>query len=243
MIESEETLRGQRLDPEAIFHFHCHRGLECFNSCCRDKRLLLLPYDVLRLRRALAVTSSELLERHVLMEEDPLSGWPALRIKLRPDRSCPFVGPQGCTVYEHRPACCRLYPLTRAIAPQPAGPPRVVFLKQADAGCRGWGQDRELTCRSWQAEQGLAPYVEANDRLLGLLLHPRRRGRMRLTPRQTHAVILALYNLDVFRRLAADPAFVRRYDLAPERVDAAVARDEELLALGQDWLCQVLFGD
>ena len=44
--------------------FRCHPGLACFNSCCRNKRLTLLPYDVLRLSRALGRSSGSLSNGH-----------------------------------------------------------------------------------------------------------------------------------------------------------------------------------
>ena len=44
--------------------FACHPGVPCFNACCRDLDLLLYPYDVLRLRRALGLDSPGFLSRH-----------------------------------------------------------------------------------------------------------------------------------------------------------------------------------
>jgi hypothetical protein len=65
---------------------------------------------------------------------------------------------------------------------------------------------------------------------------------MHLTLTQTHAVILALYNIDVFRQWVQTPGAAGRLGLAPARLEAALASDEELLALGQEWLARELFG-
>ncbi len=243
MIETEEQLGGRRLEPGEGFSFACRPGLACFNTCCADKRLPLFPYDLLRLRRGLGQSSAEVLAGFVELEEDPVSGWPVLRLRLTGEGRCPLVGETGCRVYGDRPAACRTYPLARAAAPGEKGQPaREVFLLQEAPGCLGWREPRQLSLEVWVEEQGLKPYQAANDRLLGLVMHPRRRGRLYLTSEQTHAVILALYNLDVFRQLAATPDFARRFGFGAGRVAEALASDENLLALGQDWLTGQLFG-
>jgi hypothetical protein len=244
MFETEAELQGRRLRHDERLSFACHSGLACFNRCCRDKRLPLLPYDVLRLRRALGLPSQELLARHAVLELDPASGWPTLRIRLEADGRCPFVGEAGCTVYAHRPTCCRIYPLARAVRPGPApgDPPDERFLALEPAGCLGWGAPRELTLGELLEEQGLPPYHDANNRLLRLLLHPGRARPLALDERQLHAVILALYNLDLWREASAAPGFAPRFGLSAARLEAASASDEALLALGQDWLALELFG-
>ena len=63
MIETEAQLQGCRLEPGQEFHFACHPGLACFNTCCAHKRLPVLPYDLLRLRRGLQMDSQAVLER------------------------------------------------------------------------------------------------------------------------------------------------------------------------------------
>lgn len=238
MIEGEQELVGERLEPEQTIQFSCRPGLRCFNSCCRDKRLQLFPYDMLRLRRALDSPSQQVLEQHVELEIDPSSGWPALRIRLEADGRCPFVTDRGCRIYEHRPTCCRIFPLARAV-----GRDEEIFLAERRAGCLGWEEPRTLTVEQWLQEQGLADYRRANNRVSQLFLHHgRRQRRMDLSQQQIHAVIMTLYNLDVFREAVARPGFARCFGLQQERVDAALSSDEALLELGQDWLTKQLFG-
>lgn len=245
MIEDASTISGRALRIGETFTFRCHPALACFNSCCRDKRLPLLPYDALRLRGALGLGSAELLERHVLLEVDPTSGWPALRLDLRPDGTCPFVGPQGCEVYEHRPTCCRVYPLARAVRPRPGAGPEAfeeVFIAGDTPGCLGWEEPRTLTTETWVADQGLAPYQAANNLLPRLLLHPRRRRPMVLDSRQTHGYLLALYNLDIFHEAVAGEDFGPRFGIPADDVSRALEDPEALLALGIRWLVEQFFG-
>ena len=55
-----------RLGPNDRFSFACHPGVSCFNVCCGDVNIFLTPYDILRLRRKLGITTDELLDNHTL---------------------------------------------------------------------------------------------------------------------------------------------------------------------------------
>jgi hypothetical protein len=247
VIRPEAQLHGRRLAPGERFRFRCHRELACFNRCCRDKHLPLYPYDALRLRRAAGVSSARLLAEHAELELDPSSGWPVVRIKLAADGRCPFVTATGCGVYEHRPTCCRIYPLARAIAPGPRGePPTELLLVTEPPGCLGWGEPREITTEQWRDEQGLADYQRANERMLELLFHPARREPMALSDRQLHAYVMGLYNLDVLREAWSDARRARACGLDAAALTAATSdaagADEALLALGIAWVVRELFG-
>ena len=235
MIETDQNLAGTRLAPGETFAFACQSHLACFNTCCAHKRLPLLPYDLLRLRRGLGLDSARILERYAEMDLDPVSGWPVLRLRLTDQGRCPLVTDQGCAAYPHRPAACRTYPLARAVRPGPRGQATAeVFLRQPTPGCLGWDAPRRLTLAQWVDQQGLAPYQAANDALLPLLFHPRRRGRLDLTPSQIHAVVLALYNLDLWRQTLRKPGFAARQGLDPGAVATALSSDEALLDLGRN---------
>jgi Fe-S-cluster containining protein len=242
MIERAENLHGRRIASGERFRFRCAPDLECFNTCCRNKRLVLYPYDLLRLRRGLGLPSQQVLEEHVLLELDPDSGWPAPRIALRDDGRCPFVGEGGCGVYAHRPTCCRIFPLARALSPKAGGGHEEFYFADEGAKCLGWRQDRELTLEQWIEEQGLAPYHEANNNAAHFFMHPRRQRPLALSERQLHGVLMALYNLDIFRQAASQEGFAERFELSPGRMEAALGDDEGLLALGQDWITAQLFG-
>ncbi len=243
MIETEAELSGPRLRPDEVLRFRCHPGLACFNSCCRDKQLTLLPYDVLRLRRALGCTSAAFLAEHGVLEIEPASGWPTLRLGLAADGRCPFVGAGGCGVYRHRPTCCRVYPLARAVALDAGGEPTEAFVAaETGPGCLGFGAPGDLTVAAWTRDQGLDEYRAANDRVARLFLHPRRPRPLSLPAAEVHAVVMALYNLDVFREFAARSGFAERSGMPAASVARALASDEALLELGQDWLAARLFG-
>jgi hypothetical protein len=243
MIETDGELSGRRLAADELLPFRCHPGLACFNSCCRDKRLTLLPYDVLRLSRGLGCRSDEFLAERAELEIEAGSGWPTLRIKLQEDGRCPFVSSAGCGVYAHRPTCCRIYPLARAVSVEGGGEPREFFVAaSSNEKCLGFGEAGTLTVEAWARDQGLDPYRAANNRIARLFLHPRRPRPLALPPAQVHAVVLALYNLDVFREFVRQPGLAERFGLGAPVIDRALSSDEALLDLGQDWLTARLFG-
>ena len=242
MIESEGELSGRRLSPGEVLPFRCHPGLACFNSCCRNKRLSLLPYDVLRLSRGLGCRSDEFLANHAELEIEASSGWRTLRIKLAADGRCPFVRDAGCGVYSHRPTCCRIYPLARAVRLDEGEPREIFVVATESARCLGFGAPEGLTVLDWTRDQCLDAFRAANNRVARLFLHPRRPRPLSLSTAAVHTVIMALYNLDVFRQYMAQPDFPARFSLDSATVARALASDEALLELGQDWLTAQLFG-
>ncbi len=50
------------IDPDTPFRFACNPGVACFNECCRDLNQFLTPYDVLRLKRGLGLSSRQFLD-------------------------------------------------------------------------------------------------------------------------------------------------------------------------------------
>ena len=193
------------LRPGERFGFACHPGVTCFNACCSDLTLVLTPYDVLRLRRALALSGREFIARHARTALAPDTGFPQLRLAMRddlPGKPCPFVTPQGCGVYPHRPGACRTYPLGRAARTGDDGQVVEQFFVVREEHCRGFEQDASWTSAEWLGDQDLAAYNAANDRYMLLLAQAREHGL--LDRKQANLVFLAAYNLDAFRDFLAN---------------------------------------
>lgn len=240
MIESADEISGRRLEPADPLPFRCLPALACFNSCCRGKRLTLLPYDVVRLRRALGRPSAEFLAEHAELEIEA-SGWPTVRLRLAEDGRCPFVRDAGCSVYGDRPTCCRIYPLARAVRAGDGEPEDFFVLPEPGGRCLGFDGAEAPTVEAWARGQGLDEYRAANDRLARLLLHPARPRPLSLAPAELHAVVMALYNVDVFRQFVARPGFAAGAGVPASRVERAIESDDALLELAQDWLAGRLF--
>ena len=100
------------LAENAQLQFRCHRNVKCWNACCSNIDIPLTPYDVLRLKKRLDMSSGEFLKQYSVPFEMDKDGMPG--IKLNPvegGTACQFMTPEGCGVYEDRPTACRYYPV------------------------------------------------------------------------------------------------------------------------------------
>ncbi len=119
MKETESAIkpvaRGEAIMPvHGQFNFQCGPGVGCFTRCCQDVTIVLTPYDILRLKNRLGITSEDFIDQYTLPLTKPDSGLPVFILKMGedPDKRCPFVtSDQGCAVYSERPWACRMYPL------------------------------------------------------------------------------------------------------------------------------------
>ena len=92
-ITSENILKDStRLSADDCFTFRCGPDLDCFTRCCRDVTIVLTPYDLLRLKRALRMDSSELLETHTIRWQAPGQKFPVVVLKMEEEgKQCPFL--------------------------------------------------------------------------------------------------------------------------------------------------------
>ncbi|GFK92513.1 hypothetical protein NNJEOMEG_00338 [Fundidesulfovibrio magnetotacticus] len=232
------------LRPGEPFRFACHPDVPCYNACCSDLALMLTPYDVLRLRRQLGLSSRDFIARHAVMAQAPDTGFPMLRLAMRedlPGLPCPFVTRAGCSVYPGRPGACRTYPLGRATKTGPDGEVVARFFVVREPHCRGFEQARDWTSASWLDDQDLAEYNRSNDRYMLLLAHARDRGAT-LNPKQANTVFLAAYNVDAFRDFLRDTRMLERLELADEDRQGILDDEERRLRFAMDWLELALFG-
>ncbi len=161
-----------RLEDGESFCFACHPAIACFTDCCRQLELPLTPYDILRLKKACALTSEEFLDRFVIIEHDGQEAFPRFYLSMVDDgrESCVFVAKAGCTVYEDRPGACRAYPLGRAAIRQTNGDMgnRAVrmdefFVLLKESHCQGFAEQQPHTASSYSTEQGLERYNHFNS--------------------------------------------------------------------------------
>jgi len=50
-----------RLGAENSLQFECHKGLSCFTKCCRGINIILTPYDIIRMKNRLQLSSEQFL--------------------------------------------------------------------------------------------------------------------------------------------------------------------------------------
>jgi len=243
----EQILKeGERLGPDHRFSFRCHPGLPCFNKCCGDVNIVLTPYDVLRLRRRLGLSSTELITRHTVRPFTKEQQLPVVLLKLedgKPGKPCSFVGEQGCMVYEDRPWACRMYPLGTA-EPQNPNPEDHAFhfLLREDL-CKGHGQGRDWSVREWISDQGIEEYDMMCSSFKELMLHPDWIKGEPIPAGKLDMVYMACYDLDRFRRFVFETKFLDYFEVDEARIEVMREDDEELLEFAMQWLRFSLFGD
>jgi Fe-S-cluster containining protein len=153
-----------RLSLEDTFQFGCHPGVACFNQCCGDVNIFLSPYDVLRIKKRLGITSTEFLEKYAILPVQKDMKTPVVMLRMNDDdaKSCQFLTDGGCGIYADRPWPCRMYPLGLASSRDTADGERgerFYFLMQ-EHGCWGFNEKNRWTVREWLEDQGVDEYDE-----------------------------------------------------------------------------------
>ena len=229
--------RALRMDAEHFFRFQCGPGVSCFTLCCRDVNIVLTPYDVLRLKNALGISSDEFLEEHAVVLSKEKQLIPLVFLKMRQDNKlCPFVTEEGCAVYENRPWACRMFPLDMA----DDGTFRLITNAER---CKGLAEeDQACQIGEWLVEQGIVPYDEMNQ-LLTTITAPLKAQQPDIdNPDIAKMVFMSLYNLDKFRDFIFKSTFLDRFELDPIRIEKIKRTDLELLHFAFDWIKFGIFG-
>jgi Fe-S-cluster containining protein len=226
------------------FCFSCSSEVSCFNECCRNLNQFLTPYDILRLKTCLGLPSRVFVERFTVQHTGPETGFPVLAFKTDPglDHICPFVTAAGCSVYNDRPASCRMYPIARAVSrSRKTGETIEHFAIIEESHCQGHQQPKRQTVRKWIHAQGLLPYNAYNDLLLELIHRKNQMMPGPLDPAARRWFHLALYDLDAFRDMAFNDGFFETLTLNRETHERAAQEDTALLKVGIDWLKNTIF--
>lgn len=236
-----------RMSLEDSFQFECGHHLDCFNNCCSDVNIFLTPYDVLRMRQALKMTSTDFLGKYTLIPFDENQNLPVPLLTMKDDeiKGCHFVDKTaGCTIYQDRPWPCRMYPIGLA---SPSNEPgavneRFYFLMREDV-CHGLGMKRDWTVQEWIQDQGIEPYDEFGELFKEITLHRRFNDGFKPNPKHIEIYWMGLYDIDRFRQMIFESSFLSRVDIPQADVEKLKEDDETLLRLGFNWVKTALFGE
>jgi len=236
-----------RLGPNDTFKFGCHPGISCFNTCCSDVNIFLSPYDVLRLKQRLGISSTEFLEKYTLLPVQKDMTVPVVLLKMQENekRSCHFVTDQGCGVYTDRPWPCRMYPVGLASSRDTEDGwrgDRFYFLLKEDT-CFGHQEAREWTVQEWMDDQEVEAYEEWGEAYKELSLHKFFEDGLILPPEKMEMFFNSTYDLDKFRQFVFDSSLLERFDVDEDFVDRMKVDDETLLRFGFLWVRFALFGE
>jgi Fe-S-cluster containining protein len=231
---------------QATFRFACHKNLPCFTKCCNDPKLVLTPYDILRLKKHLHLSSETFLRQYTDAYVDGTSGLPQVRLKMENDaaRKCPFLAPQGCVVYSDRPGACRLYPLGRAASKTYAtSHPGQYYFKVKESHCMGWQAEKEWTIQKWLQDQGLNEYNQMNDSYMEISTGRPLRILKKLSKRHLQMYYMACYDLDAFCSFVFESSFRHRFEIEEDVLYRIQTDELALMAFAFQWLKFALFGE
>lgn len=224
------------MGPDHLFKFNCDPGVSCFTQCCQDVTIVLTPYDVVRLKKGLEISSDEFLEKYTIIITKEKSLIPLVFLKMnKEDKRCPFVSDKGCIVYEDRPWSCRMYPLDMS-------EDGTFHLITDSSRCGGLDENRQWRIGDWLVDQGIVPYDEMIT-LFSEITSPLQVKEPDIdNPQITQMTFMALYNLDKFREFVFKSTFLDRFDMDAITIEKIKRNDLELLKFSFDWIKFGLFG-
>jgi uncharacterized protein len=233
-----------RLSLDDTLDFHCGKGLDCFTHCCRDVSIVLTPYDVLRMKKALHLDSTSFLEKHTLLGCTKDKKLPVVLLKMDSiDRRCPLVTDEGCSIYAHRPWACRMYPLGLAEPMSPHPAERGFYFVIHEDLCHGHGTGSQRSIREWISSQSIDTFEMMGEPFKDLMLNEFWEKGEPLEPRKLEMYLMACYDLDRFRRFVFETRFTEIFNVDEARLDAIRTDDEELLVFAMEWLRFSLFNE
>lgn len=247
-LDEIDRLPGRRLGPTDTFTFRCHPRIGCFNRCCRNLNLFLYPYDVVRLKKSLGISSDTFIERHVDVVMREGNFFPDVLLKMAENeaRTCPFLSEAGCRVYPDRPDACRTFPLElgRIYGEHGQRPEPVCFFRPPDF-CQGPAESTPWTLDSWVADQQAAPYHRMTAKWAAL------KQRFAVDPwggsgmegPKAKMAFMVSYNVDRFREFVFNSTFLKRYKVASKVLKSAQKSDSALMLLGFSWIRCFVWGE
>jgi Fe-S-cluster containining protein len=231
------------LQPKDEFRFACHDGLECFTRCCRDITIFLTPYDVLRLKNALGLSSESFLQDYTLTLVGD-HGLPVVVLKMRDDetKSCPFVTDRGCVVYQDRPWSCRIYPLQPQASKITEKSGKKYYSVMDIPFCQGLRQTNAAIVQQWLEDQGITIYSEM-EMIFNKITQNEFLSDKKIENKAVQQMYyMACYDLDRFRRFVFESSFLKQFDTDPKEIEKIKQDDVALYRFAMKWLEYGLIG-
>jgi Fe-S-cluster containining protein len=126
------------------FSYQCN---QC-GRCCHNQVITLSPYDVIRIARAIDITTGEAVRRYTIRRGSIL--------RFLPEGACSALEGTRCSIHRGRPLACRLYPLG---IERTATGEHFIELQPARGSLGIYGTDS--TAGNFIDANGAAPYLAA----------------------------------------------------------------------------------
>ena len=231
-----------RLTNESSFRFGCHKGVPCYNVCCKDLDIFLTPYDVLRMKNRLGVTSAEFISEYTEPVIHGESKLPFLRLKLAEDGMCRFVDEEGCSIYEDRPLACRYYPIGFGIYKNEGVAGSNFYFLVKEEHCRGFEEEREWKVSEWRKTQEIDVYDDKNRVWMDIILNKKMYSPdLEPDEKSLKMFFTGSYEIDSFRSFVFESRFLDVFDVDEEEKKLLKNDEEELMVFAHKWLQYALF--
>jgi Fe-S-cluster containining protein len=246
-IKDIDNLPGRRLREKDSFYFKCHSGLSCFNQCCRNLNLFLYPYDVLRLKTHLNISSDQFIDQYVdiILRESNYFPEVLLRMSENNERTCPFLTESGCSVYPDRPDACRTFPVEQGMLfDAKSKKTKLIHFFRPPDFCQGQYEESALTPEEWARDQDAVFHNKMTSRWADI------KGLFQNDPWGTEGpygtkgkmAFMAAYNSDSFREFVFNSSFLTRYKVKSSILKKIKTDEVELMKFGFTWIKFFIWG-
>jgi len=246
-IPINNPIKPVQLSLDSEFQFSCHKGISCFNQCCRNIDIQLTPYDILRLKNRFTLSSKEFVARYSVPFEMDAHGMPGLQLAHKPgSHECIFLTEHGCSVYQDRPVACRYYALgNMGVRKKDSKSVDDIFFVVTEAHCKGHEQLKKQTVRQYLHDQGADQYDEINREWRDIIIKKRSSGPTIGKPstRSLQLFDMCSYDIDSFREFIQAPGFLAIFDLDQDTLQSLIEDELKLLQFAMRFLKQVLYGE
>lgn len=235
------------LEGDTTLKFRCHKDVKCWNACCANIDITLTPYDILRLKNHLGLSSGEFLQKYTVPYEIDKDGTPGVKLRsVEGGTACQFMVPEGCSVYADRPTACRYYPVALlSVRRSDEYTDRLSFALVQEKTCLGHQEPDLQTIDQYREGQGATEYDEKGRGWRQLILKKKSAGPAIGKPPiiSNQLFFMVSYDIDRFRAFIVSDSFNKTYDMPVDILAELLADDEKLMEFGYAFLRQVLFGE
>lgn len=237
----------ETFDENHVIKFSCYKGIECFNACCSNIDITLTPYDILRLKNRLGISSTEFLKKYTIPFEFGANSIAGVKyLPVEGGTACQFMTEEGCSVYEDRPTACRYYPVgLLSMRRADENFDRASYALVEEPHCKGHLEERKISIKDYRQEQGLEEYDEHGRTWRTLILKMKSAGPAIGKPSQASLqfFFMACYDIDRFREFIKSAAFTNIFEVEEAQYQTLLEDDLALLKFGERMILQIMFGE